>query len=66
MSSGNVGVAEEHLDRTEIGAITEQIGGKTVTQGMGRNMLSNASFKAVILNHPLDTTRSEATKRRLC
>lgn len=42
LSSGDVGVAEEALDTAEVGAVLKQIGGKTVTQGVGCDVFGDA------------------------
>jgi len=32
---GNIGVAQQHLDRAQIGTVVEQMGGKGMAQGVG-------------------------------
>ena len=44
------GVAQHFLDRTQVGAVAEQMGGKRVTQEMWPNLL----FQAGQLRHFLD------------
>src|SRR3954447_13943157 len=47
-------MAEQHLDRADIGAGFEQMGGKTVTQRMDAHRLSELRRLASIPAHPVE------------
>jgi len=61
LCGGDVGVAEERLDRTEVGAVHEEVGGERVSQGVGRNVFGDAGFFGVFFDEALDGTGGEAT-----
>ena len=58
LGGGNVGVAEHDLDGTDIGTVTEEISGKTVTNHVRGHLLGNTSFSRIIFNNSLDAARS--------
>src|SRR2546430_1117501 len=53
-------VAEELLDAADVGAAVEQVGGKTVTEGMGRGAEVQAVELEVFEQHPMDAAGGEA------
>ncbi len=62
LGSGDVGMAEHSLDRSQIGAIHEEVGGETMAQGVGRNMLRDAGEFGVFLDNTFNRTGGEAAK----
>lgn len=54
LGGADIGVTKHCLDRANIGAIHEQIGGKTVTQSMWGNMFGDPGHLCVFLDHALD------------
>ena len=47
---GDVGVAQQQLHRAQIGAVVEQVGGKGVAQGVGRQRAADASGQRVFFH----------------
>lgn len=62
LSSRDVGVAEERLDRAKIGAVHEEIGGKRVPQSVWADMLSNAGHAGVFFDDAFDASWSESSE----
>ena len=54
LGGGERGVAEQFLHTAQIGAGVEQVGGKTVTQAMRRQLGVKAAEIDVFLHHTLD------------
>lgn len=50
LRGADVGVAEHHLDRADVGAVLEKVGGKTMAQTVRRNSLGNAGFDRVMFD----------------
>lgn len=44
---GNLFVSEHHLDGAEVGSSLEQMGGKSVAEGVGADLLLNASLLCI-------------------
>lgn len=61
LSGTNVGVAEESLDRADVSAVHEEVGSEGMAEGVGCDMLGDASCASVLLDHTLDAARSETT-----
>src|SRR5205823_13990192 len=57
LGRGDVGMAEHFLDDAQIGAITEQVRGKTVSQEMRVNVRCQAGFFGVFLHTLPDAHR---------
>lgn len=66
LSSGDRGVAEHRLNRTDIGAVHEEIGRETVAEGMRMDILHDAGFFRIVLDQPCDGPRREAERIALC
>ena len=49
---GDVGVAEEVLNRADVSAVLEQLGGKTVAQGVRGDAFGNAAFLSGLAKLP--------------
>ena len=62
LSSADIGMAEERLDGTKVGAVHEQVGGERMAKGVRGNMLGNASKASVFFDDALDTPRGEAAE----
>jgi hypothetical protein len=45
-----ISVAEEHLDRTQVSPVVEQVGGKRMAQGMRGDMLLDPRSPGVVLD----------------
>ncbi len=60
LGGGNIGMAKEPLDASDVGAIDEQIGGKAMAQGVGRNVFGDAGGGGVALHESLDAANGEA------
>lgn len=54
LSSGNVGMAEEGLDGTKIGAVHDEIGGKRMTKSVGGDMFGDAGNAGVFFDETLN------------
>ena len=56
----DVGVAEHGLDRAEIGAVHEEVGGEAVAESVGGDMFRNAGFAGVFLDDAFDRAGGKA------
>ena len=54
LGGGYRGVAEHDLDAANVCSVQEQVGGKGVAQGMGRNILDDAGLQGMALDEPVD------------
>ena len=54
LGGGNIGVAQQFLDRTQIGSVYQKVGGVAMPQHMGRYFFLYAGFAAVVVNQSLD------------
>lgn len=59
LGGGNVGVTEERLDGTQVGAVHKEVGGKAVTQSMRSDMFGDAGVASVSLDDALNAARGE-------
>ena len=60
LGRGDRRVAEHGLDRADIGAVAEQIGGERVPERMGRDLFAdNARFDGVFMDDSLDAPRRQ-------
>lgn len=50
LGSGEIGVAQQHLHHTQIGAVIEQMGGKGVAQGVGRQLPADTGTLGIELD----------------
>lgn len=57
LSGADVGVAEERLDRAEVGAVDEEVGGEGVAEGVGGNVFGNACDTDVFVDDAFDGAR---------
>lgn len=57
----NVGVTEESLDRAEVGAVHQKVGGERMTKSVGRDVLRDAGGAGVFFDNTLDGAGSETT-----
>ena len=55
-------VTEELLDRTDVGAIVQKVGGEDMPQNVRGHFLRNACFCRVAFDDPLDRARSETCR----
>ena len=62
LSCGDVGVSEEGLDRAEVGAVHEEVGGERVAEGMRGNMFSDSGGASVFFDNTLDGAGGEAAE----
>lgn len=62
LSSRNVAVTKEGLDGANVGAIHEEVGSKTVPEGMRRDVFSDAGGAGVFLDNTLDGARSKTAE----
>ena len=62
LGGGDVGVTEQRLDGTEIGAVHKQIGGETMTESVGRDVLRDAGGTGVFLDDALNGAGGEAAE----
>src|SRR5438045_2125122 len=46
----NVGVAEKHLNRAQVGSVFEHVGGKRVAKDMGRDVRPDSSASGILLD----------------
>jgi len=53
LSRGYGRMAEHGLDRADVGAVDEQIGGKGMAQGVRVNVFDDSGFGGVVFNDPL-------------
>ena len=56
------GVAEELLDRANVGAIVKKIGGEDVPQDMRCHFFRNAGFDSALFNNPFNGTGRETRR----
>lgn len=54
LGSADVGMAEHGLDRAEVGAVHEEVGGEAVTEGVGGDVFRDAGFFGVGLDDTFD------------
>ena len=50
VGGGDIGMAQEFLDDAEVGAVFEEMGGKRVAEGVGRDRLGEADFGGVVFD----------------
>ena len=62
LGSADIRMAEERLDRAEVGTVHEEVGRERMAEGMRSDVLSNAGEAGVFFNHALDRTRGEAAE----
>ncbi len=62
LGSGDRGVAKHRLDASNIGAISEQIGGKAVAEGMGVDVFQDTGFGGIVLDDAGDTAGGQAER----
>ena len=62
LRGGNVGVAKEGLDGTEVGAVHKEVGGKGMAQSVWADMLGDAGHASVFFDDALDAARSETAE----
>lgn len=61
LRSVDTGVAQHGLHTTQVGAVFEQVGGKTMSQSMRSHFFGYTGTRGVFFDHALDTTSSEPT-----
>lgn len=54
LGGGDVGVTEHGLDRANVGAVHEEVGGETVTEGVRGDVFCDAGFFGVELDDAFD------------
>ena len=54
LRGGYAGVAEQGLHSADVRAVLQQVGGKAVAQGVGRNFFYNAGKTAIFFYYALD------------
>lgn len=62
LSGADVGVAEHGLDGADVGAVHEEIGGKTVAEGVGGDMLGDAGCTSVFFDDAFDGAGGETAE----
>ena len=62
LRGGNIGVTEERLDGTEVGAVHEEVGGEGMAQGVWADVLSDAGHAGVFFDDALDAAWSETAE----
>ena len=60
LGGGDVGVAEEGLDRAKVGAVGEQVGGKAVADDVGGYFFGNSGFYGPLFYHSFHRTGGKA------
>jgi len=55
LRGGNVGMAEHHLDRTQVSPVIEEVGGERVPKHMRKNSFDDAS---TYRSHPKDVPKT--------
>ena len=60
LSSGYVGVAEEGLDRAEVGAVHKEVSCERMTKGVRGDVFSDSRSAGVFFYDALDRARSES------
>ena len=60
LGGADIAVTKERLDGAEIGTVHEEVGGKTVTKGVGCDMFGDAGGLGVFFDHALNAARGEA------
>ena len=59
LRSGDRGVTEEGLDRTDVGAVDQKIGGIGVTQSVGCHFFNDTGLGGIFLDNALNRARSQ-------
>ena len=62
LSSTDVTVAEERLDRAKVGAIHKEVSGERMAESVWSNMLSNTSKTGIFFDNALNRASGEAAK----
>lgn len=62
LGGSNVSVTEKTLNGTQVGAIHEKVGGKTMAEGVRGDMFGDASKTGILLNDTLNRARTKSTK----
>lgn len=57
LGGADVGVAEERLDRAEVGAVDEEIGGEGMAEGVRGNVFGDACDADVFVDDTFDGAR---------
>ena len=66
LSRRNIAVTKHTLDRTDVGAIHEQVSGKAMPEGMRRDMFRNACQFRVLAHHALNGSWCQAETFAFC
>ena len=59
LGSGDIAVPQHRLDRAQVGAIHQQVGGERVAQGVRGDMLSDAGCLSIFTDDSLDRAGSQ-------
>ena len=62
LRGADVGVAEHHLDRADVGAVLQKIGGERVAQLVRADLFYHSGRDRVFFYHPLHRAGSEARR----
>ena len=62
LGGGNIGMAEHGLNRANIGAVHEEIGGEGMAKSMRGDMFGDAGLFSVFFDNALDRASGEAAK----
>lgn len=60
LGGGDVGVAEHGLDGAEVGAVHEEVSGEAVAEGVGGDVLGDASGFGIFFDDAFDGAGGEA------
>ena len=60
LGRGDIGVTEQELHGPQIGAIAQEISGKTMAESVGSHRFHNARGNRVTFDNPFDASRCQA------
>ena len=61
LGGGDIAVPQHRLNRAQVGAIHQQVGGERVAQGVGSDMLRDAGCLSIFTDDSLDRAGSQTT-----
>ena len=62
LGGGDIGVAEHGLNRAEVGAVHEKVGGERVAEGVGSDVFGDAGGFGVVVDDTLDGAGGEPSE----